>query len=85
MQPAATGPKCGDDKLDPGEACERNVAMPPGVNCASMRPGSTGFLNCTTDCKFDFQMCVMTATGTGGTGSGTGGTGSKGTGGTGTR
>lgn len=79
--PAA--PKCGDDKVDPGEACERNVAMT--ATCATMRPGSTGFLNCDSNCKFDFSMCVMTTGGGAGTGSSTGGTGAQGTGGTGTR
>jgi hypothetical protein len=53
---AGKPPGCGNDQLDPGEACDG--AQLGGLTCATLRVGSTGALACAPGCVgFDLTGC----------------------------
>lgn len=75
--------KCGNGKVDPGEACDG--ADLDGETCSSVTMGSrvSGTLKCTHQCTFDTTGCGPTETGGTGGVAGSGGTAGTSTGGTG--
>jgi hypothetical protein len=60
---------CGNGVLEMANGEQCDGAALGGATCATLMPGSSKMLQCTSDCKFDMEACKETAmTGEGGDG-----------------